>query len=203
MLQARIAPSHAFILLGMLVALISAAFRIQEVNATVRYAREQFGNDRFVESNLKNNYTGYESLRIRVDRAFILSEKDTAKLATNPLLLGYLDNDTRYVVVIISTEDGEPVSPQEAAPYLYLQSGVRYWQSNPLVLDAASELLSPLLGEYDGRFYQIFAISPHGISMPIETLLASDFSLVTSTWPKRVSVSLDSLPTLSIEEEAI
>ena len=163
--------------------------RFKEVNAGINYSVKNAQVGEPVQANLSGASTGSLST-ITVVSARELTPDELAELSARPSLEGYLGNDAHIVLVFIATDSGE-TSPTEAATSVYLQSGVTSWQCDPMIgIELAEDPLSTI--ESDGAVITLaYLVSPaRSGGQAWVGLNNKGFSLVTSTWPQRVSVEL-------------
>ena len=163
--------------------------RFKEVNAGINYSVKNAQVGEPVQANLSGASTGSLST-ITVVSARELTPAELAELSARPSLEGYLGNDAHIVLVFIATDSGE-TSPTEAATSVYLQSGVTSWQCDPMIgIELAEDPLSTI--ESDGAVITLaYLVSPaRSGGQAWVGLNNKGFSLVTSTWPQRVSVEL-------------
>lgn len=179
---------------------VAAGCRIHAVNSEVPYTSERLEAGTPAESNLGGVYELNGRRRVSVEEAFLLSEDESRDFSSDPLLAGYVDGSSEYVVLVLSVEDSAAPSSQEAAPYLFLQSGIQFWQQNPLVAEALGERLCSLCAGREDLFCLVFNISPDELGGEGQAAREAAFSLVTSTWPTRVAVDLGQLPVMTLEE---
>lgn len=163
--------------------------RFKEVNAGINYSVENAQVGEPVQANLSGASTGSLST-ITVVSARELTPDELTELSARPSLEGYLGDDTHIVLAFIATDSNE-TSSTEAATGIYLQSGVTSWQCDPMIGIELAENPLP-------------TIQPDGVTIPLAFLVSparsggqawadlnnKGFSLVTSTWPQRVSVEL-------------
>lgn len=198
--------SHRHVAGRALVALVVAALavaagcRIYAVNSEVTYTSEHLEMESPAESNLDGIYELEGRPRVGVEKAFLLSEDESLGISSDPLLAGFVDGSSEYVILVLSVEGATAPSSQDAAPYLFLQTGIRFWQQNPLVAEALTKRLSPLCADREDLFCLVFNISPGEMEEEGRTAQEAMFSLVTSTWPTRVAVDLGRLPVMTLEE---
>ncbi len=163
--------------------------RFKEVNAGINYSVEKAQVGEPVQANLSGASSDSLST-ITVASARELTPDELAELSARPSLEGYLDEDAHVVLVFIATDDGE-ASTAEATTEIYLQSGVTSWQCDPMIgIELAEDPPSTI--ESDGAAIALaYLVSPaRSGGQAWAGLNNKGFSLVTSTWPQRVSVEL-------------
>lgn len=180
------------VVLAVLLAALTAFLYVQrfkEVNAGINYSVENAQVGKPVQANLSGASTGSLST-ITVVSARELTLDELAELSARPSLEGYLGDDTHIVLVFIATDSGE-TSSTEAATGIYLQSGAVSWQCDPMIgIELAEDPLPTI--ESDGAAITLaYLVSPaRSGGQAWADLNNKGFSLVTSTWPQRVSVEL-------------
>lgn len=165
------------------------AHRFKEVNAGINYSVKNAQVGEPVQANLSGASTGSLST-ITVVSARELTPDELAELSARPSLEGYLGDDAHIVLVFIATDDNE-ASTAAATTGVYLQSGVTSWQCDPMIgIELAEDPLSTI--ESDGAAITLaYLVSPaRSGGQAWVGLNNKGFSLVTSTWPQRVSVEL-------------
>lgn len=163
--------------------------RFKEVNAGINYSVKNAQVGEPVQANLSSTSNGSPS-DVTVIRARELTPEELTELSARPSLEGYLDEDAHVVLVFITTDDGE-ASTAEATTGIYLQSGVTSWQCDPMIgIELAEDPLPTI--QPDGTTIPLaFLVSPaRSGGQAWADLNNKGFSLVTSTWPQRVSVEL-------------
>lgn len=179
-------------ILAVLLAALTAflyVHRFKEVNAGINYSAENAQVGEPVQANLSGASTGSLST-ITVISARELTPDELAELSTRPSLEGYLGDDAHIVLVFIATDNGE-TSSTEAAAGIYLQSGVTSWQCDPMIGIELAEDPPPTIESGGAAIALAYLVSPARSGGQVWTDLNSrGFSLVTSTWPQRVSVEL-------------
>lgn len=163
--------------------------RFKEVNAGINYSVEKAQVGEPVQANLSGASSDSLST-ITVASARELTPDELAELSARPPLEGYLDEDAHVVLILITTDDGE-ASTAEATTGICLQSGVTSWQCDPMIgIELAEDPLSTI--ESGGAAIALaYLVSPaRSGGQAWADLNNKGFSLVTSTWPQRVSVEL-------------
>lgn len=177
--------------LAALLAILAVLYvhRFKEVNAGVNYSVEKAQVGEPVKANLGG--ASNDSLStVTVAGARELTPDELDELSARPTLEGYLDEGAHVVLAFIVTDDGKANSP-ETMTGVYLQSGVTSWQCDPMIgIELAEDPLPTI--EPDGTAIPLaFLVSPARSGGQAWTDLNNKgFSLVTSTWPQRVSVEL-------------
>lgn len=180
------------VVLAVLLAALTAflyVHRFKEVNTGINYSVEKAQVGEPVQANLSGASAGSLST-VTVVSARELTPDELTELSARPSLEGYLGDDAHIVLVFIATDNGE-TSPTEAATGIYLQSGVTSWQCDPMIgIELAEDPLSTI--ESDGAAITLaYLVSPaRSGGQAWADLNSRGFSLVTSTWPQRVSIEL-------------
>lgn len=179
-------------ILAVLLAALTAflyVHRFKEVNAGINYSVENAQVGEPVQANLSGASTGSLST-ITVVSARELTPDELTELSARPSLEGYLGDDAHVVLVFIATDNGE-TSSTEYATGIYLQSGVTSWQCDPMIRIELAEDPLPTI-ESDGAAITLaYLVSPaRSGGQAWADLNSRGFSLVTSTWPQRVSIEL-------------
>lgn len=163
--------------------------RFKEVNAGIYYSAENAQVGEPVQANLSGASTGSLST-IAVVSARELTPDELTELSTRPSLEGYLGDDAHIVLVFIATDNGE-TSSTEAAAGIYLQSGVTSWQCDPMIGIELAEGPPPTIESGGAAIALAYLVSPaRSGGQAWADLNGRGFSLVTSTWPQRVSIEL-------------
>lgn len=173
------------------------AHRFGEINEDIAYSIKEVQVGEPAQSNLGDTYDG-TAPTITVESFRELSEAELSELTARPSLAGYLGADAHIVMVLASIDKGEGNGEGEGAEdsgeslsSLYLQSGITSWQCDPMLdMELAEDPLPSIAA--DGSATPLFyLISPkRSAGRSWDELNAGGFSLVTSTWPQRVSVKL-------------
>lgn len=179
-------------ILAVLLAALTAflyVHRFKEVNAGINYSFEKAQVGEPVQANLSGASTGSLST-VTVVSARELTPDELTELSARPSLEGYLDEDAHVVLAFIAFDDGKSASP-ETMTGIYLQSGVTSWQCDPMIGIELAEDPPPTV-ESDGAAITLaYLVSPaRSGGQAWVDLNNKGFSLVTSTWPQRVSVEL-------------
>ena len=188
---ARARRALAAALLALLAGLY--AYRFGEINKDTAYSIEKVQVGETARSNLGDNYGG-TAPTITVEGFRELSEAELSELAARPSLSGYLGDDAHIVMVLVSIgEAGDESADDSSEDFstLYLQSGITSWQCDPMLdIELAEDPLPSV--EADGSSTALFFLISQNRSAGRgwDELNAEGFSLVTSTWPRRVSVEL-------------
>lgn len=182
------------VLIALLVGLY--AYRFGEVNKHMTYSIKKVRAGEPAESNLGDTYDG-TAPTIAVESFRELSEAELSELTARPSLAGHLGENAHIVMVLVSIGepgDGDTVNSAEVSSSLYLQSGINSWQCDPMLDIELTENPLPSI-ETDGSPKPLFfLISPNrSAGRTWDELNTEGFSLVTSTWPQRVSVELGRL----------
>lgn len=163
--------------------------RFKEVNAGINYSVEKAQVGEPVQANL-SGASGDSLSTITVASARELTPEELADLSARPSLEGYLGEDAHIVLVFIATDD-EETGTAETMTGVHLQSGVTSWQCDPMIgIELAEDPLPTI--QPDGTTIPLaFLVSPaRSGGQSWADLNNKGFSLVTSTWPQRVSVEL-------------
>lgn len=180
------------VVLAVLLAALTAflyVHRFKEVNAGINYSVKNSQVGEPVQANLGG--AGSDSLStVTVIGARELTLDELAELSARPSLEGYLGEDAHVVLAFIAFDDGKSASP-ETMTGIYLQSGAASWQCDPIIgIELAEDPLPTI--ESDGAAITLaYLVSPARSSgQAWADLNSRGFSLVTSTWPQRVSIEL-------------
>lgn len=188
---ARARRALAAILIALLAGLY--AHRFGEINMNIAYSIKEAQVGEPAQSNLGDSYDG-TAPTVTVESFRELSEAELSELAARPSLAGYLGEDAHIAMVLVSigAREGEGAENSgETLSSLYLQSGITSWQCDPMLDMELAEDPLPSIAADGSATPLFFLISPkRSAGRGWDELNEEGFSLVTSTWPQRVSVKL-------------